>query len=160
MPIASCGFADDPGQPGSGAVNLVHIGPTLLVRVGFDPGWDPNRVADANLPTDPRPALVDTGATTSSIDARLASTLALPLVGQQELGGISGSYTAPSHLAQVFVPILQVTIHGLFTAVNLASGGQPHEVLLGRTFLRNFRMIYEGRTGSVILENESHSGSG
>ena len=55
------------------------------------------------------------------------------------------------HLAQVAVPALGVTIYGAFAGVHLAAGGQTHLALIGRTFLRNFRMVYEGKTGTVTL---------
>jgi hypothetical protein len=45
-------------------------------------------------------------------------------------------------------------VYGLFAGVNLAAGGQPHQALIGRTFLRHFTMIYEGRTGTVTITND------
>ncbi len=55
---------------------------------------------------------------------------------------------------QVHVPTLGQTAYGTFAAVHLAAGGQVHVALIGRTFLRNFTMIYEGRTGTVTIYNE------
>jgi hypothetical protein len=39
----------------------------------------------------------------------------------------------------------------LFAGVGLKAGGQPHHALIGRSFLQNFRLEYEGQTGSVKL---------
>lgn len=38
--------------------------------------------------------------------------------------------------------------------IDLAAGGQAHLALIGRTFLRNFTMVYEGRTGTVTIHND------
>jgi hypothetical protein len=55
-------------------------------------------------------------------------------------------------LAQVHVPSLPYTIFGTFSAVDLAAGGQFHHALIGRTFLRHHKMVYDGKTGTVSLE--------
>ena len=55
------------------------------------------------------------------------------------------------HLAQIYVPALGWTVFGQFAGVHLIAGGQLHYALIGRTFLRNFTMVYEGKTGSVTL---------
>jgi hypothetical protein len=42
-------------------------------------------------------------------------------------------------------------MYGQFAVVDLAGGGQLHRVLIGRTFLCAFKMVYEGQTGTVTL---------
>ena len=153
MPITSCGFSDQPGFPGY--ARLVRFGPTLGVCVGFDATWRPNTGTVPNLPVDPIWALVDTGATISCIDTSLVDSLGLPFVGMRDFSGMAGSSKRSMHLAQIRVPNLDFNLYGEFAAVDLIAGGQPHAVLLGRSFLRRFRMTYEGRTGNVIIENES-----
>lgn len=153
MPTTECGFSDS--QNRSGSARLVQYGPTLAVRVGFDPSYRPSSKPVPSLPNERIPALVDTGATESCIDSILADRLNLPFVGEQMFSGISGSSSRRMHLAQIFIPGLQWVIYGRFAAVDLISGGQPHAVLIGRSFLRSFKMIYEGRSGRVIVENES-----
>ncbi len=54
-------------------------------------------------------------------------------------------------LAQLHFPSLAFTQHGAFAGVNLESGGQLHGALIGRTFLSNFLMLYDGMMGSVSL---------
>ncbi len=44
-------------------------------------------------------------------------------------------------------------MYGLFAGVHLVAGGQSHKALIGRTFLRSFTMIYNGRTGAVTLDS-------
>lgn len=131
---------------------LVAYGPTLMVDVGFDPNYNPQ-------PPAPTPtagitginALVDTGASESCIDNLLASQLNLPIVDRRPISGVHGSQVVNVYMAQVHAPTLAFTIYGAFSGVDLAAGGQPHSVLIGRTFLQNFTMVYEGLTGTVRL---------
>lgn len=154
MAEIKCGFDDGPG--GSGSDLLVFLGPTLFVDVGFDPDHDPI----ANPHSIPTPgiagvqALVDTGASECCIDSLLAVQLKLPLVNRRRVAGVHGSHTANVYLAQVHVPMLGVTMNGAFTGVDLKAGGQVHSALIGRTFLRHFKMIYEGKTGTVTLSSD------
>jgi hypothetical protein len=57
------------------------------------------------------------------------------------------------HIAQIHIPSLKTTIYGEFAAVDLIAGGQPHHALIGRTFLRNFQMVYNGKTGQVTISS-------
>jgi predicted aspartyl protease len=100
-------------------------------------------------------ALVDTGATESCNDSRLAAQLNLPIVDRRQIGGVGGVHMVNIHLAQVHVAVLGKTAYGTFAAVHLADGGQPHVALIGRTFLQHFTMVYEGRTGTVIITDDA-----
>ena len=149
MPSTKCGFDDSGGVLGRDL--LVSMGPTLVVDIGFDPSFNP---VNQNIPTPGikgLAALVDSGATASCIDSGLAMQLNLPIVDRQPVAGIFGPQEANMHLAQIHVPSLSFTIWGTFAAVDLIAGGQPHHALIGRTFLQNFKMVYEGTTGSVII---------
>ena len=148
-----CGF--DNTATAQGADLLVQFGPTLLVDIGFDPAFvmpDPvNGPAKPDLGIKGVHALVDTGATTSCIDSDLAMSLALPIVDQAQIAGVSGARTVNMHLAQIYVPSLDFTVYGQFAAVDLAAGGQSHSALIGRTFLRHFKMTYDGTTGQAMI---------
>lgn len=130
---------------------LVRFGPSLPVEIGFDPSYRPDTGGRPGLPPDRRPALVDTGALASCIDSDLAITLNLPIVDRQSVAGVHGSGDVNMHLAQIYVPALGCTVYGQFAGVHLIAGGQPHYALIGRTFLRQFTMVYEGKTGVVTL---------
>jgi hypothetical protein len=84
----------------------------------------------------------------------LAAQLNLPVVDRRQIGGVGGAHTVNIHLAQVHVPLLGKTVYGAFAAVHLSAGGQFHLALIGRTFLKNFTLIYEGRTGTVTIHDE------
>lgn len=149
-----CGFDDSANH--KGCELLVTFGPTLLVDIGFDPNHDPV----ANPTNIPVPgirgvqALVDSGATECCIDSLLAVQLNLPLVNRRQISGVHGQKETNVYLAQVRVPSLGITMNGAFCGVDLKAGGQIHSALIGRTFLRHFKMIYEGKTGTVTITSD------
>jgi predicted aspartyl protease len=127
----------------------------MFVQIGFDANFDPLSVpvGTPNLPTNPISALVDTGASESCIDSNLAMALNLPIIDRKRIGGVGGAHEVNLHLAHIHVPALRFTLYGPFCAVELAAGGQPHQALIGRTFLQHFTMIYEGKTGTVTIHD-------
>jgi predicted aspartyl protease len=151
MPEIQAGFQDAPDGSVKGSHLLTLTGPTIPVDIGFDPSYNPA------APTTPAAAavgvsgLVDTGATESHIDSALAVQLNLPIINRRMIAGSNGAHMVNIHLAQIHVRALNYTIYGEFAAVELAAGGQTHRALLGRTFLRNFTMIYSGATGDVRI---------
>ena len=146
MPITECGFKNRPDV-------LVHYGPTLYIEIGFDPNFRPNSEGKPDLSANQFPALVDTGASVSCIDSGLAMELNLPVVDRGDIAGAHGSGAVDFHLAQIYVPSLRWTVFGQFAGVHLIAGGQPHYALIGRDFLQDFTMTYEGRTGVVTLSD-------
>jgi hypothetical protein len=149
-----CGFDSVPGGV-DGHVLLTAHGPTLVVDIGFDPAFNPENTAEPPIAgIKGVHALVDTGATESCIDNVLGAQLNLPIVDRRPIAGVGGKHLANVYLAQVYVPSLGTRILGAFAGVDLAAGGQVHRALIGRTFLRNFTMIYEGRTGTVEIHND------
>lgn len=153
MPSTRCGFDSVPGGA-SGSDLLATWGPTLLVDIGFDQNWKPGTallIPVAGIKG--IHALVDTGATESCIDSLLATQLNLPIVDRRMISGVHGGQQVNMHLAQVHVPSLNFTIYGVFAGVHLQAGGQMHRALIGRTFLRHYKMVYEGHTGLVTLES-------
>ena len=38
--------------------------------------------------------------------------------------------------------------------MHLEAGGQPYHALMGRDFLKDYRMVYDGETGQVTLSRE------
>jgi hypothetical protein len=153
MAEARCGFEDVRGEA-HGSDLLVSFGPTILVDIGFDPSYSPSETVTAPLAgLTAIEALVDTGATTSCIDNLLAVELGLPVVDRMPIAGVGGQHLANMYLAQIHVPALNRTLYGTFAGVNLRDGGQPHSALMGRTFLRHYRMVYDGPTGKVTISD-------
>ncbi len=145
MPALECGFE-------SGDL-LLEFGPTAYIAIGFDPGWT-GSAGLPRLPGDQHAALIDTGAAGSCIDERLAQRLGLPEVDRLTISGVSGPTDAARYAAQMRVPELGITLHGVFSGVRLAEGGHPYVALLGRDLLQHFTMTYMGSTGRVVLSDE------
>lgn len=153
MRDVECGFEDAEGVPGY--QHLILHGPVIAVQIGYDRTYDPRVIgAVPTLESHLYPALIDTGATLSSIDSVLAENLGLRLLDTQPASGISGVQYFNRYLAQVFIPHVDTTIYGAFQGVHLNLGG-PYKAILGRAFLAHFRMIYEGWKGSVKLTHRA-----
>lgn len=144
MPEVDCGFGNQS--------DLQRFGPTLSVMVGFYPAVQGFRNPPAlnNMV----PALVDTGASESCIDAEMATQLNLPVVDTRRIAGVAGAFATNVYMAQVYIPVLDSTIYGRFAGVHLKAGGQPHRAIVGRLFLMHHTMIYDGVKGIVILRKD------
>lgn len=151
MDEASCGYDHAP----RGSELLVRFGPSLKVDVGFDP----NFVAGFGGPPAPGlkglDALIDTGAQESYIDRALVTQLDLPLINRDAVGSALGSAVVDIHMAQVRVIALDTLILGRFAAVNLRENAIEFDMLLGRTFLENYVLTYEGPTGRATIRKPS-----
>lgn len=144
MSLVECGFAGAPDH-------LVRTGPTLKVLIGFDPVFRADSGAMPQLPATDYAALIDTGAQESCIDVDVAAALELPVIDENLVSGVHGPAPVNVHLAQIRIPALDFIQSGRFFGVHLRAGGQQHNALLGRTFLRGLTMAYSGRSGSVRL---------
>lgn len=160
MPIAEAAFHSPDGQAVPGL--LVLFGPTLQVIVGPSASSLPplEVLAGGNQTSAARgleavQGLVDTGAQESCIDADLARRLGLAVVDRIRISGSNGAHPHDVFAAQVLVPSLGIAQVGRFAGVHLAGGGQRHHVLLGRTFLQNVVMIYDGRRSQVTLASSA-----
>ena len=145
------------GIPGlSSGDALEFYGPTLNVEISRDSGAQP---AAGSMRTQSRiryPALIDTGSRVSCIDSTLAEELDLPAVAdmQRQVAGILGTGVVDVYLAEISIPELELSVAGHFSGAHLAAGGQPYRALIGRDILRNFTMVYDGRTGVVSLSSD------
>ena len=153
MPTISCGFQEVPER--SRRTLLTDLGPTIDVQIGHDPGFEDFTNENPRIPPDLYPALVDTGASGNSVDTQLAAQLRLPVYEYNVLiSGSVGEHTTNIYLAQIYIPGLNRTISGRFTGVNLAGGGQFQRAIIGRSFLQDLVLHYDGRTGEVTLSDE------
>ncbi len=152
MPETLCGFDDVQGGA-SGSSLLVEYGPTLKVNIGFDVNWKPNSGIPPVAGIKDVAALVDTGAKECCIDNLLAIQLNLPVIDDGEVAGSYGRHPVKIYLAQIHIPSLDGTVYGRFAGVKLIEGGQVQGALIGRTFLQNYTMLYEGGTGMVKLSS-------
>ena len=146
MSEIEAGFSSNPEM-------LVYQGPTVHVDIGIDRQFlieeRPPDLAARRLP-----ALVDTGATESCIDAELAIELNLPAIDRKRVVGVHGVAEVIYRVAQIHIPELPFTIVGNFATAPLRSSGLPHFAVLGRTFLQHFTMVYRGSEGRVMITND------
>jgi hypothetical protein len=131
---------------------LERIGPTLLVDVGLRSLAAPTEPPD--LPIKKVHALIDTGAGGECIDDELARSLDLPISEEGWISGVGGRHRALIYTARVYVPSLDRLLFQRFAGVRLSEGGQSHRVILGRAFLRRYRLAYDGGVGQVEITED------
>lgn len=121
----------------------------MRVDIGLKPG---NLLGgDPDLPTKAVRALIDTGAGGECIDEDLARSLTLPVTDEGEISGVGGRHKAFVYMARVWVPELNRLLFQPFTGVKLRQGDQWHQLILGRSFLRQYTLTYRGGSGEVEI---------
>jgi hypothetical protein len=148
MRTVQAGFRQAPSGE-SPADLLVKFGPTLRVDIGVKSRASAGEPPD--LPLKNIKALIDTGAGGECIDDDLAQQLGLPITEEGWISGVGGRHRAVIYTARIYVPALERLLFQRFTGVKLQEGDQWHRVILGRSFLRPYRMSYDGGTGQVEL---------
>jgi hypothetical protein len=128
---------------------LVRLGPTIQVDIGLKSRSRPGEQPD--LPEKKVKALIDTGAGGDCIDDALARRLNLPIHDEGEISGVGGRHRAFIYTARIYVPKLDKLLFQPFTGVRLHEGEQWHRVILGRSFLRQYRLAYDGVSGQVDI---------
>jgi hypothetical protein len=148
MRTAQAGFKS--GKGGKTAADLLaELGPTFRVDIGLKSRSAPG--ARPNLTLKGVRALLDTGAGANCIDDGLARSLRLPITDEGEVSGIAGKTSANIYLARIYVPDLNRLLFEPFAGVKLEEGEQWHRVILGRPFLRPYRMVYDATNGRVEI---------
>lgn len=127
------------------AKRLAEHGPTTVVEVGLPP----------LIPAKKLPALIDTGASHCSIDETIAQQLGLEPVDDDLVSGIHGSASVNLYIAIIEVPGLQRPKPVRLAAGKLIEGNHPQSVILGRDFLSEFLMFYNGPSGEVQIARPS-----
>lgn len=89
-------------------------------------------------------ALVDTGATISGLDNRVAGRLGLVQTGSVTLAGIGGTTEQPVYSAAVGFPALAAPGLDPARLAGTSLGSADFEMLLGRDILRHLVMTYDG----------------
>jgi hypothetical protein len=79
----------------------------------------------------------------SCIDEALAQQLQLPLIDQRPAGGVHSPGLLNVYLGFLSAPLLGLVQVGEFIAARMT--GQVHRALIGRTFLRDVLLVYDGR---------------
>jgi hypothetical protein len=150
MPSIQAGFKSGLGGE-SPADLLVRLGPTIQVDIGLKSRAAPGQPPD--LAAKKIKALIDTGAGGDCIDDDLARRLGLPIHDEGEISGVGGRHRAFIYTARIYVPKLDKLLFQPFTGVKLYEGEQWHRVILGRSFLRQYRLAYDGVSGQVEISD-------
>ena len=132
---------------------LVEVGPLLLIHVGFDETYDDNEaVGRPTLQNKSARAILDTGGSIDCIDIQLAIDLKLPIVDRSPAQSLLalGQQEANVHAGHVYVPGVDFVYFAHFAGVDLRLA--HCDVLLGRPFLRHFKLTYDGRSAHVVIE--------
>lgn len=156
------GFQDDSGASLTGraaAQHLQAIGPTMPVRVGLGTTDELMRLHFYEDCYRDVEALVDTGASMSCIDQKLAEELQMPCVGEHPVSGVGGTERFPEYPVAIRSSDLRVSFLGKLCGVKLTEGMQRHQVILGRDFLMLLRMVYDGLNGVVVLQRPRRDAS-
>ena len=73
------------------------------------------------------------------------------MVDKRRIAGARRNPSGAVYLGRIFFPQVQNTQYGRFAGVGLSDGGQPHKALIGRIFLANYMVIFDGPFGRVSL---------
>jgi predicted aspartyl protease len=150
MPSIHAGFKQ--GAPGESPADLLlRFGPTVWVDIGLKSRAGPG--SEPDLPEKRVKALIDTGAGGDCIDEELARKLRLPIHDEGEISGVGGRHRAFIYTARIYIPGLKKLLFQPFTGVKLYEGEQWHRVILGRSFLRQYKLAYDGRTGEAHISD-------
>ncbi len=132
------------GQPTA----LYRDGPSASLRIGLNP--------DSLLPTEsfkPLGALIDTGATISSIDETVADLLKLPPVGTPESHvGANGPFKSQPVIGFVEIVGFDILVYRRFATLPLISNGAKYHAILGRDFLSLGVFTYDGLAGTCKMQ--------
>ena len=129
-----------------GQIVAVHISPPQVVLQQLaNAGEQPVTPIEGQ-------ALIDTGASKTSVDKSVVEALGLPPIGQGQMGTAGGMVANVTiHAVQLTFPTMPGSpiVAGAMMACDLS--GQPFQVLFGRDLLARFIFIMNGPDGSFSL---------
>lgn len=99
-------------------------------------------------------AMIDTGASISTIQDSVAQKAGLQQTGSTELSGVGGAQTSPIYAAALAIPQFGVTV----PAVEVASVQNPFpgvDMLIGRDILANLELDYHGLQGAFSIKSDT-----
>lgn len=97
--------------------------------------------------------LIDTGASDVCIDYRIALELGLREIDQATVGVVGGSTLAKIYLGRLTVP--DVGFDRVCPLYALRVRHPTHDVLLGRSFLENYIVTFDGPAGTFTFATRS-----
>ncbi len=67
---------------------------------------------------------------------------------------LTGKYELNGFLAHIVIPALSFFQHGIFYGLTFDEIERPYLAVIGRTFLQDMTLIYDGPTGSVRIARQ------
>lgn len=97
-------------------------------------------------------ALIDSGASISGVKPSVAQMAGLIQTRSVGVSGVIGAELRPVYTASIILPDYDIQLDAIDLAgVELVQQGV--DVLLGRPFLRNVTLVYEGRSGTFFIQS-------
>lgn len=94
-------------------------------------------------------ALLDTGATWSSIDINFARSLSLPQGQPHETAGATGRGTFPTFRTNLYIPVLDFTVTGPVSGLPLRGNGHELDAVIGRDVICRYEFTINAGTGVI-----------
>lgn len=94
-------------------------------------------------------ALLDTGASVSSLDITFAEALELHISGTHRSTGATGEGSYPNFDAVLFISVLGITVPSPIGGLPLRAHGHPWDAIIGRDVLCQYEFSVNGETGLI-----------
>lgn len=120
---------------------LAQNGAILQVQIGSPNGGTPITIQ----------AMIDTGASISTINSTVAQNAGLQQTGETQLGGVGGVQDSAIYAAAVTLPDYNITVNPVQVASVPGQLPAPADMLIGRDILENLVMTYDGGSGQISL---------
>jgi hypothetical protein len=162
LPITFMGSRRRLGQAASADLveQLRKDGAIVNVVIGV-PSAYAKQLQDSGQPVPPVQtikAMIDTGASISTVSDAIASAAGLQQISSVPIGGVGGVSTRPIYAAAFGVPDYKVEVDPTEIAgVSLPVGG--FDALLGRDILKALELTYTGPHGSFLVSQDVKAGS-
>jgi hypothetical protein len=148
-------------QPAELVERLRQDGALVNVQIAV-PAAYAKQLTDAGKPVPPPQvikAMIDTGASISTVSDAVAASAGLQQVGSVPIGGVGGMSTRPIYSASFGLPDYKIQVDPIEIAgVSLPVGG--FDALVGRDILRALEFDYTGTRGAFLLtQNPADQGT-
>lgn len=154
------GYTTGPGAPTAydRSVELAAVGPILDIVIRSPRLTRPIGASDG--PVVKRESitargLIDTGATNVCIDIRMAVELGLSSTGKESVG-VAGGGSLMSDVYAGILEVPQLNFSEMVPFYTLRMRHPTHDVLLGRSFLQNFIVTFDGPQGIFHFYSPRH----
>ena len=99
-------------------------------------------------------ALIDTGASLTIVNPQVARTCQLPIIGKVTLSVVGGVNEYLRYAAAISFPGTSLRTLSPVSVTAVPIGAQPIACLLGRDILQHWRIVYDGATGDIEIEEK------